>query len=767
MKRIVTYTAGLVLLLAVGCGQASGPADKVNPLQGTDSSFEVSTGNTYPAVAVPWGMNFWTPQTGKMGSGWQYVYRDSTICGFKQTHQPSPWINDYACFSVMPLTGTLQVGEKARASRFSHDREISRPYLYQVDLLDYGITAALTATNSGAVMRFDFPAGDEAYVVIDAYSGGSEVRIIPEERKIVGCSKYYSRHNSRELPESFGSWFVLTFDYDFETFGVWENGEIREGETILQADHAGAYLKFAAQKGATVTVRTASSFISAEMAEQHLRQEIGRKSFRRVMRESEKRWNRELERIRIEGGTEEQQRTFYTALYRTLLFPRRLHETNGEGQTVHRSALNGQVEPGPMYTDNGFWDTFRCVHPFFTLMYPAMSGEIMQALVNYYREGGWMPEWCSPGYNDCMVGQHSTSLIADAYAKGIRNFDADAAWAAMEKGANNEGPVKAVGRDGCAYYNALGYVPYDVGKIESVSKTLEYAYNDFCMARFAEMTGRPAETVALYRERAKNYRNVFDSSIGFVRPKDRDGKWQEPYRPDTWGGSFTEGSAWHWTWCVYHDVEGLIREMGGDEKFVARLDSVFVAEPTFEYSAYGQVIHEMTEMVLGGLGQYAHGNQPIQHGVYLYNYAGAPWKTQKWVRTIMDTQYDSSESGLCGDEDNGQTSCWYVMSALGFYSVTPGVPQYVIGSPLFPHAELDLPNGRTFVVEAANNSPENVYIQSATLNDEPFDRTYITHDEIVSGGTLRFEMGPEPNEAWGTGPGSWPFSMSAPQTETN
>lgn len=764
MKQFTAYVTGLLLLS--GCCRAAAPADLVNPLQGSDSSFEVSTGNTYPAVAVPWGRNFWTPQTGQMGSGWQYVYRDTTLCGFKQTHQPSPWINDYGCFSVMPVAGALRVGEKARASRFSHERELARPYLYRVDLLDYGIEAALTATNSGAVMRFDYPAGKAAYLVIDAFAGGSEVRIIPEERKVVGISRYYKRCNARALPENYACHFVLTFDRDFEAFGVWEGETVLPGQTSLRAGHAGAYLKFDTRKGATLTVRTASSFISPELAELHLEREIGDRSFERVMRASERVWNDELSRIRIDGGSDSQRRTFYTALYRTLLFPRRFHETGLRGDTVHWSALNGRTEPGPMYTDNGFWDTFRCVHPFFTLMYPALSGEIMQSLLNYYREGGWMPEWCSPGYNDCMIGQHSASLVADAYAKGIRGFDAQTAWEALEKGANNEGPVRAVGRDGCHLYNMLGYVPFDAGTIESVSKTLEYAYDDFCIARFGEMTGQPAEKTARYRDRARNYRNVFDPSIGFVRPRDRAGRWQEPYRPDTWGGSFTEGSAWHWTWCVYHDAAGLIRLMGGEERFIGRLDSVFTAEPTFEYSAYGQVIHEMTEMVLGGLGQYAHGNQPIQHGIYLYNHAGAPWKAQRWARTIMDTQYDPSQSGLCGDEDNGQTSCWYVFSALGFYPVTPGVPQYVIGSPLFPRAELALPGGRKFVVEAENNSPQNVYIQSATLDGRPFDRTWIGHDEITAGGTLRFVMGPEPNRAWGTGPGSRPYSMTAQTSDT-
>jgi predicted alpha-1,2-mannosidase len=733
--------------------------DKVNPLQGTDSSFEVSTGNTYPAVALPWGMNFWTPQTGVMGSGWQYVYKDSVIRGFKQTHQPSPWINDYGCFALMPITGKLAVEEDARQSPFAHAEEIALPCYYRVHLQKYRIQAEMTATNSGAVFRFTYPPSGEAYVLVDAYKNGSHVKIIPHERKVVGYAGYYAKDDTAPLPDNFASWFVVEFDRDFTACGSWKDNTVGSA-TEATGGHTGAYLRFDVSEGETITARVASSFIGREQAQVNFDREVAGKSFEEVMTGARKAWERELNRIRVRGGTDEQQKTFYTALYRTMLFPRKLHEYNKNGEMVHYSAMNGEVRPGAMYTDNGFWDTFRAVHPFFTIMYPAMSGEIMQALINYYDEGGWMPEWCSPGYRNCMIGQHSTSLVCDAYMKGIRNFDTQKAWAAMEKGANREGPIPAVGRDGCAFYNRLGYIPCDVDKRESVSKTLEYAYNDFCMARFAAQTGLPDETVNLYARRAQNYRNVFDPSISFVRPKDSRGRWQTPYRPDSWGGAFTEGSAWHWTWCVYHDIQGLIDLMGGDRQFVRMLDSVFVAEPTFEFSAYGGVIHEMTEMVLCRMGQYAHGNQPIQHGAYLFNHAGQPWKSQRWVRHIMDTQYDASQSGLCGDEDNGQTSAWYVFSALGFYPVTPGQPEYVIGSPLFDEAVLQLPSGKTFTVKAVNNSPRNVYIQSAKLNGKVFERTYIRHDEIVNGGVLEFVMGDAPNVKWGTSPEARPFSMS-------
>lgn len=764
MSKYMILTSLLSILLSSCVTTTSyNNIDKANPLQGTDSSFEISTGNTYPAVAIPWGFNFWTPQTGKMGSGWQYVYNDTIIRGFKQTHQPSPWINDYGCFSIMPMVGQLQVDEESRASKFSHSRETAKAYYYSVDLLDYDIKAELTVTNSGAVFGFTFPESENAYILVDAYKNGSYIKVIPEERKIIGYAKFYDKGNKADFPDNFATYFVVEFDCDFKVYGTWKDGKIEPQTKTNESDHVGAYIGMNTKTGEAVTVRVASSFISQEMAELNFEREIKGKTFEDVRKECSEAWNKEFNRIKITGGTEEQQRTFYTALYRTMLFPRKFHEYDRSGDMVHYSAMNGKTEKGPMYTDNGFWDTFRAVHPFFTIMYPDMSAEIMQALVNYYEEGGWMPEWCSPGYKDCMIGQHSVSLICDAYIKGIRDFDIEKAWAAMDKGANNEGPIPAVGRDGVGYYNELGYIPYNVGKKESVSKTLEYAYNDFCISRFAEQIGKPKEIVDLYARRARNYINVFDPSISFVRPKDKDGNWKHPYRPDTWGGSFTEGSAWHWTWCVYHDIQGLIDIMGGDDRFIQMLDSVFVAEPTFEYSAYGQVIHEMTEMVLCDMGQYAHGNQPIQHGAYLFNYAGQPYKTQKWVRHIMDTQYNSGESGLCGDEDNGQTSAWYVFSALGFYPVSPGQPEYVIGSPLFDEVELELPSGKTFIVKARNNSPRNVYIQSAKLNGVEFDQTFITHQQILQGGLLEFIMGDSPNKEWGTN--SRPFSMTTMQMD--
>lgn len=757
------HLSGLLLAAAMAsCHLEESPqefplADYVNPLQGTASERSFSTGNTYPAVAVPWGMNFWTPQTRANGDGWQYVWSDSTIRGFKQTHQPSPWINDYGCFSIMPATSNA-TGEHDRAASFSHEHERSHPYYYQVEL-GSGITARMSATNSGAVFRFTYPDRQRAYLILDCFEADGAIRLLPAERKLVGYSRYYAPNNNARAPGNFATHFVISFDCDIVDWGF-ADPSAKPGMEY-SGSHALAWIKLRPEGTCDVQANVASSFVGEQQALVNHQREVAGRQLEEVRDAAFAEWNAGLGRIRIEGATREQRHTFYTALYRTMLFPRRLHEYLPDGTRVHYSAFTGRVEPGPMYTDNGFWDTFRAVHPLFTILYPDMSSEFIESMLNYYREGGWLPEWASLGYKASMIGQHSVSIPTDAYAKGIRGFDEQLMLQAMLKGANAEGP-NATGRSGFDLYNRLGYVPCDAGVGESVSKTLEYAYNDWCISRYAEMTGADSAIVALHRGRAYNWKNVFDGSIGFVRPKRLDGTWLDPYSPDMWGGAFTEGSAWHWTWCVYHDPQGLARMMGGKRRFVAMLDSVFTAPPTFDTTGYGRTIHEMTEMVAGGMGQYAHGNQPVQHMIYLYAWAGESARTQFHVRDVMDRLYRSGlgdGGGLCGDEDNGQTSAWYIFSALGFYPVCPGSGQYIIGSPLFNEASLILDNGKTFTVKARRNSPRNIYIRSATLNGEPMERCFITHDQIMEGGVLEFEMSRRPHPQW-PADGTKPYSLS-------
>ena len=731
-------------------------ADYVNPLVGTDSAFNFSTGNTYPAIAVPWGLNFWTPQTNKMGDGWGYQYDAHKIRGFKQTHQPSPWINDYAAFSLMPVVGELVVEEEKRGSWFSHKAEIARPYYYRVYLSDYFVTTEITPTQRAAQFRFTFPESDRAYILLDAFHKGSHVKIDPATRTITG----YCRNNHGGVPENFHNYFVARFDKDFEQVATWSDWQIEKDSKENRGEHVGAVVQFKTKKGEQVHVKIASSFISLEQARLNLQREVGDDSFDQTRDRARDTWNRALGRIQVEGGTLAQYQNFYTALYRALLFPRDFSEIDYDGNVIHYSPYNGKVLPGPMYTDNGFWDTFRAAFPLNTLMFPEKNVLMMEGLANTFKESGWLPEWASPGHRDCMIGSNSAAIIADSYLKGIRGYDINTLYEGILKNSENAGPLGSVGRMGVQDYNRLGYVPCDVGVNENVARTLEYSYADFTIWKLAQALNRPTEEIDRFARRAQYYRNVFDASTNFMRGKNKDGSWSTPFVPEKWGGDFTEGCAWHYTWSVFQDPQGLIDLMGGRQAFIDKLDAVFTTDPAYDCSYYGFPIHEIIEMAVMDMGQYAHGNQPIQHMIYLYNYAGQPWKAQKWVREVMEKLYTPTPDGLCGDEDNGQTSAWYVFSALGFYPVCPGTGEYVLGAPLFRKATLHLQDGKTFTIRAPENSEENLYIQSAKMNGRSFTRTFIRHDELIRGGQVTFEMGSTPNKRWGSSPDDAPYSMS-------
>jgi len=760
-RNILLSAVFFILFVFSGCmapedKESLEPAGMVNPLMGTDSDYRLSHGNTYPAVAMPWGMNFWTPQTGRMGNGWIYTYDATKINGIKQTHQPSPWINDYAAFALMAVTGKETFREDDRASWFSHKAETAKPYYYSVYLADYDVTVEVTPTKRAAIFRFTFPESDSSYVILDAFNMGSGVKINPGERKIEG----YCRNNRGGVPENFTSWFVAVFDRDFDSYATWCNDTLYRDKLSADGEHTGVMLRFKTKRGDRINVRVASSFISSEQAMLNLERETGSKNFEQIKEECRAEWNRQLGRITVEGGTDDQIRTFYSCLYRMLLFPRDLHEINDKNEKVHYSPYNGQVLPGEMFTDNGFWDTFRAQFPFLTLVFPELNSRIMNGLVNTYLESGWLPEWASPGHRDCMIGSNSASIIADSYLKGIRGYNIDTLYKAIIKNTFGPGPVSSVGRLGAEYYNRLGYIPYDVGIRESVARTLEYAYADFCISRLAKALGRPEEEIKLYESRAMNYKNVFDPGRKLMRGRNQDGTFQSPFNPFKWGDAFTEGNSWHYTWSVFQDIEGLINLMGGREAFIAKLDSVFNLPPVFDYSYYRQVIHEIREMQIMNMGNYAHGNQPIQHMIYLYNYAGQPWKAQYHVRDVMNRLYNYTPDGYCGDEDNGQTSAWYVFSALGFYPVTPGTDQYVFGSPLFKKAIIRFENGKVLAILAPRNSMKNVYVSKIRLNGIKIKRNYITHAQLQKGGKLIFRMNSEPEMKRGTDEKAFPFSMS-------
>jgi predicted alpha-1,2-mannosidase len=756
MRKIITIALSLLtsMSFAQSTNKITDPVEWINPLMGTDSKFELSNGNTYPCIALPWGMNFWTPQTGGLGDGWQYIYGSNKINGFKQTHQPSPWMNDYGQFAIMPESGHLKVSQDSRGSWFSHKTEIAKPYYYSVYLADENITAELTPTERSAQFRFTYPQSDSSSIVIDAFDKGSYIKVIPEERKIIGYSTKYARGPLK----NFKNYFVIYTDKPITLAQVYNN-TILSNELEVSADHVIAVIGFKTKNGEQVHLRVASSFISEEQAELNLKREQGNDSFDVTKQKAKTVWNKTLSHLTVEGGTVDQTRTFYSCLYRMLFFPNKLYEINAKNKIVHWSPYTGNTEPGYMFAGTGFWDTFRALYPFLNLVYPSINKEMQEGLINDYKEGGWLPEWSSPGYSDIMIGNNSASVVAESYIKGLRGYDIETLYQALIHGANNEGP-RATGRKGVEYYNSLGYVPHDVMG-ESAARTLEYAYDDFSIYELGKALHKPATEIDIYKRRSLNYKNLFDPSTGFMRGKNKDGSFETPFDPYRWGGSFIEGNSWHYTWAVFHDIQGLINLIGSNKQFVAKLDSVFTVPPVFAQGDFhGGVIHEMREMQIAGMGQYAHGNQPIQHMIYLYDYAGAPWKTQYWVRETMNKMYKATPDGYCGDEDNGQTSAWYVFSAMGFYPVCPTSGQYVLGAPLFRKLTISLENGKKVIISAPENSDRNKYINSVFYNGKLYDKNWFSHQDLLKGAVINISMSAKPNKQRGIATVDYPFSLS-------
>ena len=732
------------------------PVDYVNTLVGTQSKFELSTGNTYPAIAMPWGMNFWTPQTGDMGDGWTYTYNADKIKGFKQTHQPSPWMNDYGQFALMPVTGGVVFEQNQRASWFSHKAEIVKPYYYKVYLADHDVTTEMTVTERASLFRFTFPEEQNSYVIVDAFDKGSYIKIIPEENKIIG----YSTRNSGGVPENFKNYFIIVFDKPFQFTAVALDNAIKTNQTEIEGNHAGGIIGFSTHKGEQIHARVASSFISFEQAELNL-QELGDGDFDRLTEKGKNRWNEILSKIEIKDNDIDNLRTFYSCLYRSVLFPRAFYEINAEGETIHYSPYNGQVLPGYLFTDTGFWDTFRSLFPLLNLIYPSMNEKMQEGLVNTYKESGFLPEWASPGHRHCMVGNNSASVVADAYLKGCQTEKIDLLYEAVLHGANHVHPqVPSTGRLGYEYYNQKGYVPYNVGINENAARTLEYAYDDWCIYQLGKALKKPKKEIEIFAKRAMNYKNLYDPEHKLMRGKNEDGTFQSPFNPLKWGDAFTEGNSWHYTWSVFHDPQGLIDLMGGKDGFNQMMDSVFILPPIFDESYYRAVIHEIREMQIMNMGNYAHGNQPIQHMLYMYNYSGQPWKAQHWIREVMDKLYTPAPDGYCGDEDNGQTSAWYVFSAMGFYPVCPGTDEYVLGTPYFKEMKLHLENGKTVTISAPNNGDDKRYISSMTLNGKEYTKNYLTHQDLLNGASISYKMDAKPNQQRGTKESDFPYSFS-------
>jgi predicted alpha-1,2-mannosidase len=743
----------LLLLTNSTFAQKADLVSYVNTLQGTNSKHELTRGNTYPTTALPFGMHTWTPQTGKNGDGWKYQYFIDKIRGFQQAHQCSSWTRDYAVFSLMPMT-ELVVDENKREAKFSHSNEIAKPNYYKVTF-DNKITTEISPSERGAHLRFSYPKGGKSFLVLDGYNRTSGVKIFPKENKITGWVS-----NGQGFRNNWKSYFVIQFDQPIKAYGTWDNRNNNVLPDSLSADGRGkgAYIEFKA--GAKVQVKTASSYISPEQAQLNLDRELGAdKTLEQTKAKAAAVWNTSLGRVAVEGGTKADKETFYSCFFRASLFSRKFYEINKDGKPYYFSPYDGQVHDGYMFTDTGFWDTFRAQFPLNTLMHPEMHGRYMQAMIEAYKQCNWLPSWSFPSEGGSMIGNHAISLLADAWVKGIRTFDPKEALDAYYHEAMNKGPWgPANGRDGVKEYNELGYVPYPKYR-ESTAKTLEYAYDDYCGYELARMTGNK-KYMDIFEKPMYNYKNVYDPSTRFMRGKGIDGTWTKNFDPIEWGGPFTEGNAWHYHWSVFQDTKGLINLMGGNQNFTAKLDSVFSEPNKVKVGTYGGMIHEMTEMVMADLGQYAHGNQPIQHMVYLYNYANQPWKSQFHAREVMTKLYNATENGYPGDEDQGQTSSWYVLSALGFYSVTPGTGEYVIGSPMFKKISINLENGKKFVVDAPLNDKDHVYIQSSTLNGKPYTKNFITHNDLIKGGILKLEMSNKPNEQRGLSADDKPFSLT-------
>ena len=734
---------------------AGDPVDYVTTIVGTQSVGMFSTGNTYPATAMPWGMNFWTAQTGNNENRWVYTYDAPTIRGFRQIHQPSPWIGDYGMFSIMPVKDMAVVNEEARASWFSHKNETTKPHYYQVYLADHDVNVEITPTDRAAVMRFTFPESETSGIVVDAFQNGSYVKFIPEENAVVG----YSTRNFGGVPENFRNWFVVKFDKPVESFVIHDTAEKVVNGYEVTGENAIAVVGFKTTRGEKIHVKTASSFISLEQAYRNL-EEVGDRTFDQVCQAGKDRWNEVLGRFEVSGGSVDDYRTFYSCLYRSTLFPRKLYEIDAEGNPVHYSPYNGQVLPGYMYTDTGFWDTFRSLFPLLNFAYPSVNAEIQSALACIAKENSLLPEWSSPGHRGCMVGQNSASVVADAFLKDVNTKDMELLYNTLAFGTENVHPkASSSGRLGHEWYNSLGYIPYNVGVNENVARTLEYAYNDWCILQIAKKLNRPAEEIAKWEQRSQNWKNVFDHSTNLMRGRNEDGTFQEPFSPYKWGDAYTEGNAWHYTWSVFHDIDGLIDEMGGEETFAQMLDSVFVVPPVYDDSYYGFRIHEITEMQVANMGNYAHGNQPAQHMLYLYDWAGQPWKAQKWISRVRKELYKATPDGYCGDEDNGQTSAWYVFSALGFYPVCPGADQYALGTPLFGKAVVHLENGNDLVI-TAENTCSGPYIQDMKINGKTWNHNYVNFEDLMNGADIRIILGAEPDMKRGTAEEDKPYSYS-------
>jgi predicted alpha-1,2-mannosidase len=697
-------------------GSATSPAILVNILQGTESTGSFSRGNTLPIAALPFGMAHWTLQS-KANTSWMFTPSERRLQGFRCTHQLSPWLGDYGHATFLPYCGEINPDAGSRSSSWRPEEASLHPHSMKLRLMRYSIDTELVPTERCALITATYTKPQAAGFLIDI--PGDHGPVVQDDRN-ARVVRFTSTANEGGVPKDFATYYVLQFSAPWKTLA----SKPLKGHTLAQLDFADDVKQ--------LEVRIGTSFISFEQAALNLQRELGTRPLDTVRSESEAVWNEQLNTITISGATERQQRTFYSCLYRTLLFPRVWHELDASNSIVHRSAYNGQVVPGVMYADHGYWDVYRAWYPMMTLLFPARLAEMLQSWVNAYKEGGWLPQFPCPGYRACMTGSLIDAVFGDAAAKGLPGFDLATAYEGLHKHATQPGnPDAGYGRRGIEAYMRYGYAPAGVVS-QSAAETVDQAYGDFCIAQVAKALGKHDDE-AMFMKRSENWKHIFDKQTGFIRGKKADGTWLEPFDPIRWGDPYVEGSAWQHRFDVWQDLPGLIEALGGNDKAVEAIDAMLARAPEFNVGHYGGEIHEMSEMAAVDFGQYAHSNQPVHHVLYIYSVAGRLDRTRHWTHRVMNELY--TPDTFAGDEDTGSMAAWYILSALGFFPVCPGKAEYALGHALFPSATVKLPGGKTLKVEASSLDRAKGHV---SLNGSTVERTMVSHAELAAGGTLRF-----------------------------
>ena len=756
-SRRAVALAAVLLRVAASAPAAPPLVPLVDPLVGTarrDQSIgAANSGQTFPAVGVPFGMTHWTPQTQASEDKCvaPFYAQDDRFQGLRASHWWSgSCTQDYGSATLAATTGALRLAAAARGAPFSRADETATPAYYAVTLRSEGLKLEVTATARAGVVRVTALREAEVTLALGANRrtrgaiAGGRARVDPGGRTLAVSNPVQRIYAGSGKPAGFSGHVVALVDAPFASFGAWRGAAVLPGEAVAEGegDAFGAFARVRLRAGELLVVRAGTSFTSVEAARRNLDAEVAGRGFDEVRAETERAWEEALSRVRVRGGTLEERRTFYTALYHALLLPRLASDVDGSyprfGWREGDAPAAERAVGFDYYDDFSLWDTFRAEHPLLVLLQRERVPHLARSLLAKAEQGGWLPNFPAwGGYTSAMIGDHGAAVLADAWAKGARGFDGEAALRALVRNAT-ERPGDADyadgrGRRALADYLRLGFIPVEqevaeaFHRREQVSRTLEYAYDDFAIAALARALGR-ADVAAEFTRRSRNWRNVLDPATGFVRGRHADGQWVESADPAAEQPWITEGTPWHYTFFVPHDVAGLVEAMGGRERFVERLDRLFAEK------------------------RYWHGNEPSHHIAYLYDYAGAPWRTQEEVRRVMATEYGPGPTGLRGNDDAGQMSAWYVFSALGFYPVCPGQPTYAIGSPLFEEATIDLGGGRRFTVRARGASRERLYVLSATLDGRPHPRPWLSHEEVARGGVLDLRMGERPNRAWGARP---------------